>query len=114
MFTVCLCNFPSQEHGIETISAYTGNSPKWSSNQTGTSAKMLFDLATLEPKDIFKKIYVRFFRADERGDFNTYLAANGSGSSFAEQRHRKFGRCYTLHPEPNILPLGIYYVNMEL
>lgn len=31
-----------------------------------------------------------------------------------EQRHRKFGRCYTFHPSEWLRRLGVYYTNMKL
>ena len=31
-----------------------------------------------------------------------------------EQRHRSFGRCYTVQPDPTIQSLGLYYYKMDL
>ncbi len=55
---------------------------------------------------------LRFFKADAGGRFNEILSLNAS--SFVEQRHRSFGRCYTLNPEERIRRLGVYYVRLKL
>jgi len=102
----------------------------WSSNQTGVNERDLFDLATYSMEEIIKRIYVRFFivikdvissqmtssQADENGDFNRDLDLSSSESqaNVKERRHRKFGKCYTIHPEESILQLGVYYILLHL
>ncbi len=62
-----------------------------------------------------KATYFRFFKADSDGTAYTKLNLTGDlCASFKEQRHRSFGKCYTLHPEPKMLNLGIYYIRMKM
>ncbi len=104
-----------QEHGIPSISDYNDKS----GNLTWTSSasipeRELFDLATYRVDDIFGQIMIRFFRTDADGAIYTFISTDSSDPSVEEQRHRKFGKCYTLHPEPSILKLGVYYVKLRL
>jgi len=41
---------------------------------------------------------------------NTLISVDGTSDSFKEQRHRGFGRCYTLHPDKTIRNQGVYYL----
>lgn len=77
----------------------------------------LFDLATLGIEEVFSHVYVRYFKADpETGSVGSEATLNlaAKPSSFTEQRHRFFGKCYSLHPEEDIRKLGVYYIKITL
>merc|ERR1711953_700883 len=65
--------------------------------------------------EIVKRVYIRYFKADEAGSTNTVLDLKdpATNPSIQEQRHRGFGRCYTLYPAEEILKLGVYYYKMD-
>ncbi len=90
----------------------------WSSNNSEVDEETLFKRATFCVEDIFKSVYIRFFRADEKtGKYNVAysdLTDDSRPDSFMEQRHRPFGRCHTLYPERWIRELGVYYMRIRL
>ena len=86
----------------------------WTSNDTSMDEETLFKQATYSLDEIVKRIYIRFIRASDDGKTNTGISVDGTSNSFKEQRHRGFGRCYTLHPEENIRDLGVYYLKAYL
>ena len=68
-------------------------------------------------KEIVKSINVRYIKADENRQFSNKLEIDiGTNHSnwFTEQRHRKFGRCYTTYPDKKSQHLGIYYIKFKL
>ena len=74
----------------------------------------LFQNATYQLKEIVRKIYIRYIQADANGKTNTLISLDGTSESFKEQRHRGFGRCYTLHPDETIRNQGVYYLKAWL
>ncbi len=44
----------------------------------------------------------------------TYDSQGHLPPQLTEQRHRSFGKCYTVHPDQAIRQLGVYYIKMEL
>ena len=86
----------------------------WSSNDTRVNEETLFKLATYNLTEIVEKIYVRFIAAKDDGTINTWLQLDEESHSVKEQRHRKFGRCYTFDPEKYIRDLEVYYTRMYL
>ena len=76
--------------------------------------QQLFLEATYNLDEIAKKIQIRFIRSDENGTFQKVLDLFNSQKWITEQRHRKFGRCYTMHPDDFTKSLGIYYINFQL
>ncbi len=44
---------------------------------------------------------------------NEVLDLSHDNPSIQEQRHRGFGRCYTIHPATYIRDLGVYYTKTE-
>ena len=102
-----------KENGISDVKRYN-NAKKynlvWSSNDTTVDDESLFQQATYSLAEIVQRIYVRFITADSNGKTATEINLDGRSNSFKEQRHRKFGRCYTLQPEKYIRKLGVYYL----
>ena len=86
----------------------------WSSNDTNVDEETLFQQATYSLHEIVERIYIRYIQANSEGKTNTEISVDGTSNSFKEQRHRGFGRCYTLHPERDILELGVYYLKAWL
>ena len=86
----------------------------WESNDTSVSQQTLFNLATYDIHEIVKQLRVRFLKADKNGKTRTNIRLDANSTSIKEQRHRKFGRCYTFLPEQYILSLGVYYVKAYL
>ena len=104
-----------QRNGIASIKKYNYKTNlNWSSNDSGVTQQQLFLEATYNLDEIAKKIQIRFIRADANGTFQTSLDLIDSQSWITEQRHRKFGRCYTIYPDDFTRSLGIYYIKFEL
>ena len=122
-------------HGIASEKRYNYKTDlNWSSNQTGVTESELFHLASRNLSEIVKRVYIRYFKADvrykyvciqshvmknafqEEGSTNVVLNLDdpATNPSIQEQRHRGFGRCYTLYPAEEILKLGVYYYKMDL
>ena len=74
--------------------------------------KIIFLQTNLQ--EIAKTIFIRFLTSDRNGTFSVYLNLTDSHNSVKEQRHRKFGRCYTVYPDEHMRDLGIYYIKLEL
>ena len=87
----------------------------------------MFNLITHGYGDIVQSTLVRFFHANKDGKSSAKFevdrildivrgVANGgeSGFNITEQRHRKFGKCYSLHPIKEHRLLGIYYIKFIL
>ena len=109
-----------QKHGIPHRDFYNSNTEQlnWSSNHTGVSEKELFDKATYSIKDVFGKVYIRLFKATDEGQqaltMDLQEGFDQLDASFVEQRHRAFGKCYTLYPAKWIREHGIYYYKINL
>ena len=109
----------------------------WTSNDTSVSETELFEKATYEVDELVKRFYVRFFKANPVSynfsilfvgiwyskeffskdldlSTNTKLELSNDNPSIQEQRHRSFGRCYTIYPAENIRSVGIYYYKIDL
>ena len=86
----------------------------WSSNDTSVTEETLFQNATYKLDEIVQKIYIRYIQANDDGKTNTLISVDGTSDSFKEQRHRGFGRCYTLHPDKTIRNQGVYYLKAYL
>ena len=109
--------FLSKQHGISPVKKYNDGRKynlSWSSNDTNVDEETLFQQATYSLDEIVKRIYIRYIQANADGKTNTVISVDGTSHSFKEQRHRGFGRCYTLHPAPEILKLGVYYLKASL
>ena len=57
-----------------------------------------------------------YFFLQETGKTNTDLDLTNPNDdpSIQEQRHRGFGRCYTIHPAEKFRKLGLYYFKIYL
>lgn len=74
----------------------------------------LFKKATLDLEDMVSDIVVRHFERPTNGQANFYSLDIHNDLSVIEQRHRKFGRCWTFHMDDEKLKLGIYYIKIDL
>ena len=104
-------------HGIPSVNNYNYKEDLWwSSNDTKISSQKLFMLATNSFKDIVKSLSIRTISEDEEGDFLVKVVTETArmGNSITEQRHRKYGRCYTYYPPQSQQRLGIYYIKIQL
>ena len=90
----------------------------WTSNDANVSQQMLFDLVTQRYDEIVSKFKIRFNHADETGrssiEFSVEDNKNEAYFNVTEQRHRKFGKCYSVHPSKKYRLLGIYYIVFTL
>ena len=86
----------------------------WTSNNTNIDNQELFTSATLSYNEIVKKVRVRSVTENDNREFWHRVEGNSLDSSINEQRHRKFGRCYTFYPDPSLLKLGVYYIEVYL
>ena len=104
-----------QRNGIASIKKYNYKTNlNWSSNDSGVTQQQLFLEATYNLDEIAKKIQIRLIRSDENGTFLKSLDLFNSQKWITEQRHRKFGRCYTMYPDDFTRSLGIYYIKFQL
>ena len=104
-----------QRNGIASIKKYNHKTNlNWSSNDSGVTQQQLFLEATYNLDEIAKKIQIRLIRSDENGTFLKSLDLFNSQKWITEQRHRKFGRCYTMYPDDFTRSLGIYYIKFQL
>ncbi len=94
---------------------YGGKNASWVSRHPDATVteRELFDLATYTIADMFESVYFRFFRADVNGSFSESVKIP-DGACFGVQKHRRFGKCYTVHPEKRMRELGIYYIKLTL
>ena len=110
--------FLQKENGILSIDHYNDlrkHNLNWTSNDTSMSSHELFNMATYSFDDIVKSINARTVYEDDNGDFKlTALDMDETHNSVVEQRHRRFGRCYTYCPETPLKELGIYYLSIIL
>jgi hypothetical protein len=91
------------------------NNLNWTSNDTNIKSQELFLLSTYSFHEIVKSVSVRTISEDENGDFSHIVADVAEmGNSVNEQRHRKYGRCYTFYPSSTKQQLGIYYIKLQL
>ena len=107
-----------KENGISSTDHYNDlrtTNLNWTSNDTNISRHELFNMATYSFDDIVKSINARTVYEDDNGDFKlTALDMDETHNSVVEQRHRRFGRCYTYCPETPLKELGIYYLSIIL
>ena len=107
--------FYLQAHGIMSIDNYNyKENLNWTSNDTQVSPQELFESATFSFKEIVRSLSIRTISEDTDGTFYQTADPIEFASSIIEQRHRKFGRCYTFYPKMSQQKLGIYYVKVEL
>lgn len=73
-------------------------------------------LATNSFKNIVKSLSIRTISEDDEGDFLVKVVTETArmGNSITEQRHRKYGRCFTYYPPRSQQQLGIYYMKIQL
>lgn len=110
-------DFEFQTHGIASVSNYNyKDGLTWTSNDTNISSQELFMLATNSFEDIVQSLFIRTISEDDAGDFSVKVVSEVArmGSALTEQRHRKYGRCYTYYPPPTQQRLGIYYIKAQL
>ena len=110
--------FLQKENGISSTDHYNDlrkTKLNLTSNDTNISRHELFNMATYSFDEIVKSIKARTIYEDDKGDFNlTGLDMDEKHNSVVEQRHRRFGRCYTYCPETPLKELGIYYLSIIL
>ena len=86
---------------------------RWSSNNSDMSQQDLFIAATYHLSELVNYVRIRMFAENDKGEFSVKLNLSDT-SSITEQRHRGFGRCWTIYPEENIRKYGVYYMKIEL
>ena len=113
--------YVSQAHGVEYYAGVIEGVDKyrkemtWSSHKENISEQDLFLEATYDAKEIIKQIFIRYIRSDGNGSmFTTLNIGTLTKHYLVEIRHRKFGRCFSFHPDERMLDLGIYYFRLKL
>ena len=86
----------------------------WTSNNSEITKQQLFAKATFELSEVVKKLKIRTIGADDSHSYSFEVDLSMAKHSFTEQRHRKFGRCYSYCPEHHFRELGIYYITIVL
>ena len=107
-------------HGIPSVKHYNYKyNTNWSSRVDNISEKELFDDVTLRYEDIINRTTIRTFKSDEGGIcrksiYNDNATIIHNNLEVTEQRHRKFGKCYSIRPGRKDRSLGIYYIKFTL
>ena len=86
----------------------------WASHNMDVSEQRLFLEATYNVNEIIREIFIRLISSDGKGSFSMKLTNFVQKPYIVELRHRKFGRCYTFHPDKDMRNLGIYYIRLKL
>ena len=87
----------------------------WLSNTRNISQRQLFIEATYDSKEIIERFCIRFIRSDNHGKILKSIENDELSKHYMlEIRHRKFGRCYSFHPNEELKKLGIYYIRIKL
>ena len=103
----------TKANGIPSVELYIGSlsETKWTSNDSSVSPRQLYNLATRRFPEMVKKLKIRlFFPRDSDGEF--IIVPNVSDPSLVSvQRHRRFGRCWSLNLDyNNFRKYGISYI----
>ena len=64
--------------------------------------------------DFFSQTRVIFLQETGKTNTDLNLTNPNDDPSIQEQRHRGFGRCYTIHPAEKFRKLGLYYFKIWL
>ena len=109
-----------QFHGIPSVENYNYKyNLSWSSQAENTTEQKLFDDVTQRYADIINSTRIRHFKADEKGSSTVTFSSENSTTIYSnvevtEQRHRLFGKCYSIRPVEKYRVLGIYYIKFTL
>ena len=107
--------FSIQSNGIMSVRKYNFKYDlNWTSNNSEITKQHLFAKATFKLSEIVKKLKIRTIGADNSKSYSFEVDLSTANNSFTEQRHRKFGRCYSYYPEHHFRELGIYYITIVL
>ena len=68
----------------------------------------------IEMNHFFAKNYVIVLKETGKTNNDLDLTNPTYDPSIQEQRHRRFGRCYTIHPAEKFRKLGLYYFKIYL
>ena len=87
----------------------------WSSNHTNISEKDLFEAITYDKLEMIKSWRIRLLKEKDNGTMYVKMNLTEDNSEiFTEQRHRAFGKCYTLHPPKEVRDVGVYYYTLKV
>ena len=109
-----------QFHGIPSVENYNYKyNLSWSSLAQNITEQKLFDDVTQRYEDIINSTRIRYFKPDEIGSSSvTFYNENSTiiynNVEVTEQRHRLFGKCYSIRPVEKYRVLGIYYIKFTL
>ena len=71
-------------------------------------------MVTVSPGELFAYIKIVFYEADDHGSKTTILRpSEGRLHSIKEQRHRSFGRCYTIQISKELRNRAIKYLEIK-
>ena len=107
-------NSSFKHHGITSVENYNKRDLKWKSKTCATNEQQLFLDSTYEPEEIIDEISIRLIKSNNGSAAVTKLEYRKGTPYIQEQRHRKFGRCYTIQPGTTMKKLGIYYMTLKL
>ena len=99
---------------MNSVEDYIKRNLTWCSKTANISQQKLFIDATYEVEEIIEEIKMRFMHSNHDSNIFTKLKHFKKNPYIEEQRHRKFGRCYTFHPDTRMQQLGIYYITLKL
>ena len=105
-----------QEHGYASFRDYNYKDREvhWVSNDTSVTPIDLFHYVSRKLTEVTNSIFIRFFEADENGDYSMTLdLSNNSHPLIKFNYHRPFARCYTLSFPEEFRKRGIYYLRIK-
>ena len=90
----------------------------WTGNASFGSEQELYNNVTYKFEEIVDSIELNIHRNSKKRltlRNKIYLKKNEDWkSSIQENRHRKYGKCYSFVPEHEILESGVYYIHLKL
>ena len=107
-------------HGVSSVKNYNYKvNLNWSSKYDHVTEQELFNDVTQRYEDLIQSATIRFFKADQNGRSSVTVHYNDSLNvvkhfDVAEQRHRKFGKCYSMRPTKKHRKLGMYRIKFLL
>ncbi|CAB4054679.1 ASIC4 [Lepeophtheirus salmonis] len=99
------------ENGFSSEADYDAS---WMSNNSFKSPEELYEDLTLRPDDVFSEISMDLFRPHPiTGLSISSINTSNKDPSLMEQRHKEYGKCYTIYPSRTLRALGINNIHMS-
>ncbi|XP_040580132.1 uncharacterized protein [Lepeophtheirus salmonis] len=95
--------------------AVDGRKIRWTSNNSDVSPLQLYDTASYTLNELVGQFYIRYF-CKIAGIFGKEIPVRQDNPRmFTEQRHRSYGKCYTIYPgyQLKVKERAVYYMHLK-